>query len=107
MRRSATSIRSISRRSSATGSSALIRCTRRSPPAADRGRPLEEVLMRAYDAQLSIYFSADGSPRGCFAVGTATTEAVEDPETRSALVEGLRALDAYFAARLQEIGRAS
>src|ERR1700722_2395852 len=39
---------------------------------ADRDRPLGEVLMRAYDAQLSIYFSGDGRPRGCFAVGTAT-----------------------------------
>jgi AcrR family transcriptional regulator len=68
---------------------------------ADRGRPLSEVLIRAFDAQLSIYFSGDGRPRGCFAVGTATTEAVEDPEIRSALVEGLRALDADFAARLQ------
>jgi TetR/AcrR family transcriptional regulator, copper-responsive repressor len=68
---------------------------------ADRGRPLGEVLMRAYDAQLSIYFSADGSPGGCFAVGTATTEAVEDPEIRSALAAGLHALDADFEARLR------
>ena len=68
---------------------------------ADRDRPLAEVLMRAYDAQLSIYFSGEGRPRGCFAVGTATTEAVEDPEIRSALAEGLRALDADLEARLQ------
>jgi TetR/AcrR family transcriptional regulator, copper-responsive repressor len=68
---------------------------------ADRERPLNEVLMRAYDAQLSIYFSGDGRPRGCFAVGTATTEAVEDPEIRSALAEGLRALDADLETRLR------
>ena len=68
---------------------------------ADRDRPLAEVLMRAYDAQLSIYFSGEGRPRGCFAVGTATTEAVEDPEIRSALAEGLRALDADLEARLR------
>ncbi len=68
---------------------------------ADRSRPLGEVLMGAYDAQLSIYFSGDGRPRGCFAVGTATTEAVEDTEIRSALAEGLRALDADLEARLQ------
>jgi hypothetical protein len=66
-----------------------------------RDRPLGEVLMRAYDAQLSIYFSGDGHPRGCFAVGTATTEAVEDPEIRSALAEGLRVLDADLEARLR------
>jgi TetR/AcrR family transcriptional regulator, copper-responsive repressor len=68
---------------------------------ADRDRSLVEVLMRAYDAQLSIYFSGDGRPRGCFAVGTATTEAVEDPEIRSALAEGLRALDVDLEARLR------
>src|SRR3978361_1071815 len=30
---------------------------------ADHVRPLGEVLMHAYDAQLSIYFSGDGLPR--------------------------------------------
>jgi TetR/AcrR family transcriptional regulator, copper-responsive repressor len=68
---------------------------------ADRDRPLGEVLMRAYDGQLSIYFSGDGRPRGCFAIGTATTEAVEDPEIRSALAEGLRTFDADLEARLR------
>ena len=67
----------------------------------DRDRPLDEVLMRAYDAQLSIYFTGDDRPRGCFAVGTATTEAVEDPEIRSALAEGLRTLDGDLEARIR------
>jgi AcrR family transcriptional regulator len=62
---------------------------------------LDEALMRAYDGQLSIYFSGDGLPRGCFAIGTATTEAVEDAEIRSALAEGLRALDADLEARFR------
>jgi hypothetical protein len=48
-----------------------------------------------------VYFSGDGHPRGCFAVGTATAEAVEDPEIRSALAEGLRTLDADLEARLR------
>src|SRR5262252_663893 len=43
---------------------------------ADDGLTLDEALMRFYDGQLSIYFSGGGRPRGCFAVGTATTEAV-------------------------------
>jgi TetR/AcrR family transcriptional regulator, copper-responsive repressor len=64
-------------------------------------RPLDEALMCAYDGQLSIYFSSDGRPRGCFAIGTATTEAVEDPEIRSALAKGLRALDGVIEARLR------
>lgn len=62
---------------------------------------LEEALLRAYDGQLSIYFSGDGLPRGCFAIGTATIEAVDDPEIRSLLAEGIRMLDADFEARLR------
>ena len=68
---------------------------------ADGDQSLDEALMRAYDGQLSIYFSGDGLPRGCFAIGTATTEAVEDPAIRSALADGVRALDADFEARLR------
>jgi TetR/AcrR family transcriptional regulator, copper-responsive repressor len=68
---------------------------------ADDDLALDEALMRAYDGQLSIYFSGNGHPRGCFAIGTATTEAAEDPEIRSALAEGLRALDADLEARLR------
>jgi AcrR family transcriptional regulator len=68
---------------------------------ADHDRPLSKVLMRAYEAQLSIYFSGDGRPRGCFAVGTATTEALEDPEIQNALEQGLRALDGDLEARLR------
>ncbi len=68
---------------------------------ADKNGALDEALMRVYDEQLSIYFSGDGRPRGCFAIGTATTEAVEDAEIRSALADGLRTLDADFEARLR------
>ncbi|QJP17670.1 TetR/AcrR family transcriptional regulator [Starkeya sp. ORNL1] len=67
----------------------------------DSDQTLREALMRAYDEQLSIYFSEDGSSRGCFAIGTATTEAAEDREIRDVLAEGLRGLDADFEARLQ------
>ena len=68
---------------------------------ADGDQTLDAALMRVYDAQLSIYFSDDGLSRGCFAIGTATTEAVDDAEIRSALAEGLRALDAGFEARFR------
>ena len=56
---------------------------------------------RAYDGQLSLYFPAGGMPRGCFAIGTATTEAAEDPEIRGILAEGLHTLDADIEARLR------
>lgn len=68
---------------------------------ADIEQCLEKALMRAYDAQLAIYFSPEGLPRGCFAIGTATTEAVDDSEIRSVLAAGLRALDADIETRLR------
>lgn len=65
------------------------------------GGPLKAALMRAYDAALSIYFSGEGRTRGCFVVGTAITEAVEDPEIRQIVAAGFQALDADFEARLR------
>jgi AcrR family transcriptional regulator len=63
--------------------------------------PLDEALMRAYDAALAMYFSDDGAARGCFVVGTAVTEAVEDAGIRKSLADGLRAIDADFEARFR------
>jgi len=68
---------------------------------ADVDQALDEALMRAYDGQLEIYFSDDDLPLGCFAIGTATTEAAEDPEIRSSLADGLRGLDADLEARFR------
>jgi AcrR family transcriptional regulator len=62
---------------------------------------LDEALMRVYDNALSIYFHADGQPRGCFVIGTAITEANDHPEIRLSLAEGLRAFDADFEVRFQ------
>ncbi|WP_223455690.1 TetR/AcrR family transcriptional regulator [Pseudomonas sp. GL-RE-19] len=67
----------------------------------DLDLPLAEALQLFYEGQLSIYFSGDGQPRGCFAIGTATTEAVEDPEIREVLSDRLSRLDADLEIRLQ------
>lgn len=67
----------------------------------DSSLSLSEALMRFYEGQLSIYFSGDGQPRGCFAIGTATTEAVEDAEIREVLSDRLSRLDADLETRLQ------
>jgi TetR/AcrR family transcriptional regulator, copper-responsive repressor len=64
-------------------------------------RPLDEAMMLAYEAALSIYFSGNGCPRGCFVIGTAVTEAIEDPEIRNSLAAGLRMIDADFEARFR------
>ena len=62
---------------------------------------LDQALMRVYDGALSIYFSGDGRPRGCFVIGTAVTEAFEDPEIRQSLAAGIQTFDADFAARFR------
>lgn len=62
---------------------------------------LPDALMRFYEGQLSIYFSGDGQPRGCFAIGTATTEAAEDAEIREVLSDRLSRLDADLETRLR------
>lgn len=67
----------------------------------DPGLTLREALIRFYEGQLSIYFSGEGQPRGCFAIGTATTEAVEDPEIRAVLSDRLSRLDADLEVRLR------
>ncbi|MDZ5431124.1 TetR/AcrR family transcriptional regulator [Pseudomonas fluorescens] len=62
---------------------------------------LRDALMRFYEGQLTIYFSGQGQPRGCFAIGTATTEAVEDPQIREVLSDRLSRLDADLEVRLR------
>jgi TetR/AcrR family transcriptional regulator, copper-responsive repressor len=64
-------------------------------------RPVGEALMHVYRKALSLYFSGKGHPRGCFAIGTATTEAVEDAQIRAALAQGLAKLDDAFEARIR------
>ena len=64
-------------------------------------RPLREELSRLYEKALAIYFSGEGAARGCFLIGTATSEAVENPDVRSALGDALREFDAAFEARLR------
>lgn len=63
--------------------------------------PLDEALMLAFEAALSIYFSGKGHARGCFVVGTAVTEAAEDAAIRKSVAAGLRAIDADFEARFR------
>lgn len=64
-------------------------------------RPLREGLRRVYDTALSLYFSGRTAPRGCFLIGTATSESVENPDVRAALGAALRDFDAAFEARFR------
>jgi len=59
--------------------------------------PIRERLARVYATALDIYLSGE-SPRGCFTVMTAASEAVFDPQIRSMVLEGFVELDKAFAA---------
>ncbi|MDY0882004.1 TetR/AcrR family transcriptional regulator [Dongia soli] len=63
--------------------------------------PLDEALMRVYDGAMAIYFSGAGPAQGCFVVGTAVTEALEDREIRDSLAAGIRTFDAGFETRFR------
>ncbi|MBV8746302.1 MAG: TetR/AcrR family transcriptional regulator, partial [Xanthobacteraceae bacterium] len=64
-------------------------------------RPLREGLRRVYAIALDLYFPPNGRPRGCFLIGTATTEAMRDADVRATLAEALREIDIAFEARLR------
>jgi AcrR family transcriptional regulator len=67
--------------------------------ALDPARPLREGLRRVYEAALRMYFPAHETPRGCFLIGTAATEAVVDDAIRAVLQRALRRFDAAFESR--------
>ena len=64
-------------------------------------RPLREGLRSVYAAALDLYFPPRGQPRGCFLIGTATTEAMRDADVRATLAEALREIDEAFEARFR------
>src|ERR1700760_3616692 len=58
--------------------------------------PIRKRLERIYAGALNIYLAGE-SPRGCFTVMTAASEAVFDPEIRTLVLEGFGELDKAFA----------
>jgi TetR/AcrR family transcriptional regulator, copper-responsive repressor len=64
-------------------------------------RPLREALRRLYRKALASYFGGKDGARGCFAIGTATTEALRDAKIRALLAEGFQMIDDAFAARIR------
>jgi AcrR family transcriptional regulator len=64
-------------------------------------RPLREALQRFYGTALSSYLAGESCARGCFAIATATTEAVRDPQVRAALAQGFRDIDTALEARIR------
>src|SRR5215470_8675802 len=58
--------------------------------------PIRDRLTRIYAVALDIYLAGD-SPRGCFTVVTAASDAVADPEIRTLALDGFVELDKAFA----------
>jgi TetR/AcrR family transcriptional regulator, copper-responsive repressor len=58
--------------------------------------PIRKRLERIYAVALDIYLDGE-SPRGCFTVMTAASEAVADPQIRGMVLEGFSELDKAFA----------
>jgi AcrR family transcriptional regulator len=71
----------------------------RKPLAEDRR--LDDALMQVYEGALAIYFSGEGRARGCFVIGTAVPEAVEDRDIRNSLMAGFRTFDSDFEVRFR------
>lgn len=61
--------------------------------------PLRAVLEGLFKAASRIYRAGDAGQRGCFIVGTAVTQAVDDPQARDLVADYLRRMDALFAER--------
>jgi AcrR family transcriptional regulator len=64
--------------------------------------PLPEALTAAYQHALNLYFPRAGKGRGCFAISTATTEALEEPRIRALYARGLHWLDSGFERRIRK-----
>ena len=62
---------------------------------------LREALQLVYRKALSSYLAGERGPRGCFAISTATTEALRDAKIRALLDEGFRTIDEAFETRIR------
>lgn len=69
--------------------------------ALDPARPLRDGLAAVYAAALDLYLDETAGARGCFLIGTATTEALQHPAVRTVLGDSLRMFDGAFADRLR------
>ena len=61
--------------------------------------PLRATLEGLFMAAGGIYRVGDVAQRGCFVIGTAVTQAVDDPEVRAFVADYLAAMDGLFSAR--------
>ena len=63
--------------------------------------PLRAILGVIFDRTVEIYRRGEVGQRGCFLIGTAVTQAVDDPAARALLAGYIADTDAMFAARFE------
>jgi TetR/AcrR family transcriptional regulator, copper-responsive repressor len=66
--------------------------------------PLEQMLHALFLYAIQTYLSGEEGPSGCIAINTAATEAVRDPEIRTALADILTMEDAKIETLLRQAG---
>lgn len=66
--------------------------------------PLRVVLAAIFDRTVEIYRRGEAGQRGCFLIGTAVTQAVDDPQARELLGAYVADTDSLFAARFERDG---
>ena len=98
MRRLATRVTSISRRSSAISGSRAPRQSSCSPIIPS----LRVFLTRFYDGALEIYRAGGEDARGCYSISTAPAQATVDPAIREFLDDSIRGTDAFLAGVIGE-----
>lgn len=63
--------------------------------------PLRPLLGVIFDRAVDIYRAGEVGQRGCFLIGTAVTQAVDDPAARELLARFIAETDAAFTARFE------
>jgi AcrR family transcriptional regulator len=64
--------------------------------------PLRSVLGAIFDRTVQIYTTGEVAQRGCFLIGTAVTQAVDDPAARQMVAGFIAETDGLFRTRFEE-----
>jgi AcrR family transcriptional regulator len=70
-----------------------------------RPRPLRDGLSAIYRYARDFYLAGDDTPRGCFLLGTAVTEANRDAQVRAVVEDTLASFTATFTERFERAER--
>lgn len=63
--------------------------------------PLRAVLTTIFERTVDIYRHGEAGQRGCFVIGTAVVQAVDDAESRALLADYIAMTDGLFRARFE------